>query len=74
MFEPPAVDACLVSYKGTSPRRSRIWWYRRMRKAYRLHGVTIRNRRQTWEDAMFARRMMEPMEQWLLGPLRGPDA
>lgn len=54
---------------GIGP-RSRLWWYRRMRRAYRNHGVTIKNRRETWADAMYARRNMDYAKQQALGPLR----
>lgn len=55
-------------------RRSRLWWYLRMRRAYRLHGVLKHgySRKRTWEDAQFGRRLMDPERQWTLGPIKGP--
>lgn len=41
-----------------------------MRRAYRNNGVTTKNRRETWADAMYARRNMDYGEQQALGPLR----
>lgn len=49
-----------------------VWWYRRFRKAYSLHGVTIKNRRQTWADARIAREGMPADRQRSLGPIKGP--
>lgn len=57
---------------GTSRCRSMLWWYRRLRRAYSLHGVTIRNRRQTWDDARIARKGMPADKQRSLPPIRGP--
>ena len=49
--------------------RGRLWWYLRMRRAYRKHGVTIKEPSETWAEAMFARKMMPPDEQRNLHPL-----
>lgn len=53
-------------------RRSRLWWYRRFRRAYRKHGVTIKTRRETFSDACFSRRVMAPGEQRTLRPIGKP--
>jgi len=54
-------------------RRSRWWWYRRFRRAYKKHGVIDHpagySRGQTWKDAQYARRAMPPAEQRALGPI-----
>ena len=34
-----------------------IYWYRRLRRAYRKHGVLPYSRRQTWAEARFTERM-----------------
>jgi hypothetical protein len=55
-------------------RHSRIWWYRRLRRSYKLHGVLPYSRRLTWDEAGFARRTMTPAAQRSLKPLHGPSA
>lgn len=52
--------------------RSRLWWYRRFRRAYRLHGVLPYSRRRTWDDARVARRSMPAARQRQLPPVTGP--
>jgi hypothetical protein len=47
------------------PRRSRLWWYRRMRRSYKKHGVD-EPRAKTWQYATWARRTMPAKEQWTL--------
>ena len=54
---------------ATKP-RSRLWWYRRMRRAYKKHGVLPYSRRKTWWEAGFAKRQMPVAEQHKLEPIR----
>jgi hypothetical protein len=51
--------------------RSRLWWFMRFVRAYRKHGVYDSHYgiRKTWDDAMYARRVMPAKDQRLLGPL-----
>lgn len=50
-------------------RRSRLWWYRRLRRAYKKHGADV-GRRTVWSEAGYSRRMMEPERQWELQPIK----
>jgi hypothetical protein len=54
--------------------RSRLWWYLRLRRAYKLHGVGPYSRRKTWGEAGFSRRQMPVEEQRSLPPIRGPKS
>lgn len=52
--------------------RSRLWWYRRLRSAYRLHGCLPYSRRETWAEARYSQRAVPVERQRSLPPIRGP--
>ncbi len=49
--------------------RSKWWWYKRYRKAYKCHGLNA-TRRETWRDAKVSQKDMPIPQQWDLLPLK----
>lgn len=50
----------IEAVRSAMPRHSHLWWYFRLRRAYRKHGVLPYSRRKTWAEAGFSHRRFPP--------------